>query len=127
MYPTARDLVGDFYPISQVRACRDSLEQRTDLRRYTASTLVDDLDEARDALGYDVINIYGTSYGSRAALTLAEDSGGRPFFPTDVREMPAIAAQIANDLRAQYVISYYPSNDMRDGSFRKSRIFSAQS
>ncbi|HEU0173299.1 MAG TPA: VWA domain-containing protein [Blastocatellia bacterium] len=53
---------------------------------------------------------------------LAEDSGGRAFFPTDVREMPAIAAQIAKDLRAQYVISYYPSNDMRNGSFRSVRV-----
>jgi len=53
---------------------------------------------------------------------LAEDSGGRAFFPADVREMPAIAAQIAKDLRAQYVISYYPSNDRRDGSFRSVRV-----
>jgi Ca-activated chloride channel family protein len=53
---------------------------------------------------------------------LAEDSGGRAFFPADVKEMPAIAAQIAKDLRAQYVISYYPSNEMRDGSFRSVRV-----
>jgi len=53
---------------------------------------------------------------------LAEDSGGRAFFPTEVRETPAIAAQIAKDLRAQYVISYYPSNDRHDGSFRTVRV-----
>jgi Ca-activated chloride channel family protein len=53
---------------------------------------------------------------------LAEDSGGRAFFPTDVSEMPAIAAQIAKELRAQYVISYYPSNSRRDGSFRSVRV-----
>jgi Ca-activated chloride channel homolog len=53
---------------------------------------------------------------------LAEDSGGRAFFPTDVDEMPAIAAQIAKELRAQYVISYYPSNSRRDGSFRSVRV-----
>jgi pimeloyl-ACP methyl ester carboxylesterase len=75
MYPTARDLVGDFYPISQVRACRDSLAQRTDLRRYTTATLIDDLDEVRAALGYDLINIYGTSYGTRAALTYVRRHG----------------------------------------------------
>lgn len=55
-------------------------------------------------------------------MRLAEDSGGGAFFPTDVREMPAIAAQIAKDLRAQYVISYYPSNDSRDGAFRSVRV-----
>jgi hypothetical protein len=53
---------------------------------------------------------------------LAEDSGGRAFFPTDVSEMPAIAAQIAKELRAQYVISYYPSNSRGDGSFRPVRV-----
>jgi Ca-activated chloride channel homolog len=60
---------------------------------------------------------------ARQLLTrLAEDSGGRAFFPTDVSEMPAIAAQIAKELRAQYVISYYPSNSRRDGSFRSVRV-----
>jgi Ca-activated chloride channel homolog len=53
---------------------------------------------------------------------LAEDSGGRAFFPTDVKETPAIAAQIDKDLRAQYVISYYPNNEKRDGSFRTVRV-----
>jgi len=69
MFPTARELVGDFYPLAQVRACRESLSRKTDLRRYTTSVLMDDLDEVRAALGYEKINIYGTSYGTRAALT----------------------------------------------------------
>jgi len=69
MFPTARELVGDFYPVPQVRACRESLSRKTDLRRYTTSILMDDLDEVRAALGYEKINIYGTSYGTRAALT----------------------------------------------------------
>lgn len=68
MYPTVREIVGDFYPIAQVRACRQSLSTNADLRRYTTSILVDDLDEVRAALGYEKINIYGTSYGTRAAL-----------------------------------------------------------
>jgi VWFA-related protein len=55
-------------------------------------------------------------------IRLAEDSGGRAFFPGDVSETPAIAAQIAKDLRAQYVISYYPSNNRHDGSFHSVRV-----
>jgi len=53
---------------------------------------------------------------------LAEDSGGHAFFPQDLNETPAIAAQIAKDLRAQYVISYYPHNDKRDGAFHAVRV-----
>jgi Ca-activated chloride channel family protein len=53
---------------------------------------------------------------------LAQDSGGRAFFPKDTSEMPAIAAQIAKDLRTQYVISYYPSNEHRDGTFRRINV-----
>jgi len=53
---------------------------------------------------------------------LADDSGGHAFFPKDIGEIPAIAAQISKDLRTQYVISYYPSNDERDGTFRTIQV-----
>ncbi|MBO0725354.1 MAG: VWA domain-containing protein [Blastocatellia bacterium] len=62
------------------------------------------------------------SKGKDLLVHLAEDSGGRAFFPTDIKETPAIAAQIAKDLRAQYVISYYPNNDRRDGAFHSVRV-----
>ena len=53
---------------------------------------------------------------------IADDSGGRAFFPKDISEIPAIAAQIAKDLRTQYVVSYYPTNDKRDGTFRTIQV-----
>jgi VWFA-related protein len=70
-------------------------------------------------------DIFGRSPAKKAKdllIRLADDSGGRGFFPTDSSETPAIAAQIAKDLREQYVISYYPSNDKHDGSFRSVRV-----
>jgi pimeloyl-ACP methyl ester carboxylesterase len=42
-----------------------------DPRLYTTSIAMDDLDEVRQALGYDQINLYGASYGTRAALVYA--------------------------------------------------------
>lgn len=39
-----------------------------DLRLYTTPIAMDDLDDVRAYLGYDTINIYGGSYGTRAAL-----------------------------------------------------------
>jgi Ca-activated chloride channel homolog len=53
---------------------------------------------------------------------IADDSGGRAYFPKEISEVPAIAAQISKDLRTQYVISYYPSNDKRDGTFRSIQV-----
>jgi len=53
---------------------------------------------------------------------IADDSGGRAYFPKDIGEIPAIAAQISKDLRTQYVVSYYPANDKRDGAFRTIQV-----
>jgi pimeloyl-ACP methyl ester carboxylesterase len=40
-----------------------------DLRLYTTSIAMDDLNQVREALGYDRINLFGGSYGTRAAIT----------------------------------------------------------
>ena len=52
-----------------VRACRADLEKTADLRLYTTTLAMADLDDVRTVLGYDKINLYGGSYGSTAALT----------------------------------------------------------
>ncbi len=50
------------------QACRAELEQRFDLSQYSTAAMVDDLDEVRQALGYDKINLEGGSFGTYAAL-----------------------------------------------------------
>ncbi|HEY8460497.1 MAG TPA: VWA domain-containing protein [Blastocatellia bacterium] len=60
---------------------------------------------------------------AKSLLTrLAEDSGGRAFFLRDVSEAVLVADQIAKDLRAQYVINYYPNNERRNGAFHSVRV-----
>ncbi len=56
---------------------------------------------------------------------LAQETGGRAFYPQSLSEMPAIADQITRDLRTQYVISYNPTNKARDGSYRTVRVMVA--
>jgi len=51
-----------------VARCRQDLERRADLRLYTTPLAVEDLDDVRAALGYERINLFGASYGTRVAL-----------------------------------------------------------
>jgi Ca-activated chloride channel homolog len=70
-------------------------------------------------------SLFGKSPAKKAKDLLsriADDSGGHAYFPKDISEIPAIAAQIAKDLRTQYVVSYYPSNEKRDGTFRNVQV-----
>jgi Ca-activated chloride channel family protein len=53
---------------------------------------------------------------------LAKETGGRAFYPTSLSELPGIANEIIRDLRTQYVVSYSPTNKVRDGSFRSIRV-----
>ena len=60
--------LGEMYPVDYVQKLRQTLEQRADLTQYTTSIAMDDLDDVRAWLGYDRINLFGESYGTRAAL-----------------------------------------------------------
>ncbi len=50
-----------------LRTCLSDLDANPAL--YTTTLAMQDLDDVRQALGYDSINLYGLSYGTRAALT----------------------------------------------------------
>jgi pimeloyl-ACP methyl ester carboxylesterase len=69
--PRARspqDYLTEMYPVEYLKTLREALEQRADLTQYTTSIAMDDLDDARAWLGYDRINLFGLSYGTRAVL-----------------------------------------------------------
>lgn len=62
--------LGDFLPLDAVRRCLADLGDAADPRFYTTGHFVADLDEVRRALGYERINLYGLSYGTRVGLEL---------------------------------------------------------
>jgi Ca-activated chloride channel family protein len=53
---------------------------------------------------------------------LATETGGRAFFPESIADLPQIANEIVRDLRTQYVISYSPTNNAQDGSYRAIKV-----
>jgi pimeloyl-ACP methyl ester carboxylesterase len=51
-----------------IRSCRQRLEKDADLKLYTTFIAIEDIEEVRQALGYDKINLYGVSYGTRSGI-----------------------------------------------------------
>lgn len=50
---------------------------------------------------------------------LAQETGGRSFFPSEVVELPEIYTLISDELASQYSIGYTSSNPRRDGAWRR--------
>jgi Ca-activated chloride channel family protein len=49
---------------------------------------------------------------------LCEETGGTAFFTGDILTLERSFTKIARELRAQYLVTYKPTNDTYDGSFR---------
>ncbi len=93
------EVLGEMFPSEGLEACRRALAERTDLRLYTTPIAADDLDEVRAALGYPQLNLFGGSYGTRAALVYADRHPARARtlallgpVPTDARMPLELAA-----------------------------------
>ncbi len=54
--------------------------------------------------------------------TFAAMTGGRAYFPRFEGEMPELFRDISNDIRNQYSITYRPTNDKLDGTYRKLKV-----
>lgn len=64
---TLRDInETDLTGLDRLKKCLQGYD--ADTRLYTTPIAMDDLDDVRTFLGYDKINLYGGSYGTRAAL-----------------------------------------------------------
>lgn len=50
---------------------------------------------------------------------LAQETGGRSFFPMQITELPAIYSQISEELSSQYTVGYSSRNGKRDGAWRR--------
>lgn len=78
-------------------------------------------------LGGPVVYAIGLTYednrhdaeDARNALqTLADQTGGVAYFPRSLEDVGAIAAQVARDIREQYVIDYHSSDPFTNGGYR---------
>jgi Ca-activated chloride channel homolog len=53
---------------------------------------------------------------------ITEATGGMAFFPSDVRALDKVYAQVVAEIRAQYTLGYLSTNPRTDGAWRKVEI-----
>jgi VWFA-related protein len=71
------------------------------------------------------IGIYDDQSDDRdpgALRKIAEQSGGRAYFPDSMGDLGGIWQDISDGIRSQYTIGYRSTNPLRDGAFRRVRI-----
>jgi VWFA-related protein len=85
------------------------------------------IDQATDALKRSGITLYVVGLGGIAGVSLkgekllkslAEDTGGRAWFPRDERDLVVAYDAIANEVKNHYLLGYTPKNQDRDGTWR---------
>lgn len=68
-------------------------------------------------------NITGTKgKGDRVLERIADATGGRAFFPFQIRDVANAFAEIQDELRSQYAVSYKPADFRADGHYRTIEI-----
>jgi Ca-activated chloride channel family protein len=58
----------------------------------------------------------------RALDLLTTATGGQSYYPKELADVERIAHQVAHDIRNQYTITYTPSNQALDGSYRQIKV-----
>jgi len=77
-----------------------------------------------EAIVYTIsTNVSGTKgAGDKVLERIADATGGRAFFPFQIRDVANAFAEIQEELRSQYAISYKPADFKADGHYRTIEI-----
>ena len=99
------------------------MAQRTSVVIYTISTSIQWISLTQNnepAKSGD--RKYHLTDGDKILQELAEETGGRSFFPYHVDDLDQSFQDIGDELRNQYSIAYLPTNYVLDGRYHKIRI-----
>ena len=110
--------------------------------RRQAIVVLSDGDDTASLIGFDEVldqaargdtTIYAIGLGVRSSLPtshsapnaefvlkrLAEQTGGRSFFPLVAKDLATVYTEIKAELSSQYAVAYESNNPRRDGQFRR--------
>jgi len=113
---------GDDNLSNHTRAEAIEMAQRTSVVIYTISTSTQWI-QLSQTDPYKLANRKThLTEGDEILEDLAEETGGRAFFPYHVDDLDQSFQDIGDELRNQYSIAYNPTNSVLDGRYHKIRI-----
>ena len=107
---------------THTRAEAIEMAQRTSVVIYTISTSIQWVtldDPSKEKTGN---RKYHLTEGDKVLQDLAEETGGRSFYPYHVDDLDQSFQDIGEELRNQYSIAYNPTNHALDGRYHKIKI-----
>jgi len=71
-----------------------------------------------------ILLVIDPRYGGNPSVAhkIADETGGRVIYVRSEKNIEEAFDQISEELRSQYTLGYYPTNNTRDGKFRKIRV-----
>ncbi len=99
------------------------MAQRTSVVIYTISTSTQwaTADESKDAVK-STERKYHKTEGDKILEDLADETGGRAFFPFRVDDLDQSFQDIGDELRSEYTLAYNPTNYVPNGKYHKISI-----
>jgi VWFA-related protein len=107
---------------THTRADAIEMAQRTSVVIYTISTSTEWIQLSQTDPGKLANRKTHLTDGDKILQALAEETGGRAFYPFHVDDLDQSFQDIGDELRNQYSIAYNPTNSILDGRYHKIRI-----
>jgi Ca-activated chloride channel family protein len=124
LYYACRDKLLKAPKNATVRRAIILLSDGEDNQSHTTREEAIEMAQRAEAIVYTIsTNVSGTKGpGDKVLERIADATGGRPFFPFQIRDVANAFAEIQDELRSQYAISYKPADFKADGHYRTIEI-----
>jgi VWFA-related protein len=124
VYYTCRDKILKAPKTAQVRRAIILLSDGEDNLSHVTREEAIEMAQRAEAVIYTIsTNVSGTKgAGDKVLERIADATGGRAFFPFQIRDVVNAFADIQDELRSQYAIAYKPADLKYDGHYRTIEI-----
>jgi Ca-activated chloride channel family protein len=124
MYFACRDKLLRASKATPVRRAIILLSDGDDNQSHVTREEAIEMAQRAEAIIYTIsTNVSGTKgAGDKVLERIADATGGRAFFPFQIRDVANAFAEIQDELRSQYAISYKPADLKSDGHYRTIEI-----